>query len=108
MTAVDSAHSPSKRLRMLGIRNATTNASVTPPAPKVSAITMSRAKPRTRLASVARPMEPSARTTWCSSARAGALTLQFRRGYGMLLGFQNAKESSRGQHEISDQTDTHE
>ena len=41
-TAVDRAPSARRRRRMLGIRKATKNASVTGPAPKASATTMSR------------------------------------------------------------------
>jgi hypothetical protein len=47
------------------MRKATKNASVTGPAPKARAMTMSRTKPSTRLASVAAPMTPTARTTPC-------------------------------------------
>jgi hypothetical protein len=67
ITAVDRAPSASRRRSMLGMRKATKKASVTGPAPKASATTMSRTKPRTRLASVAALMLPSARTTWRSS-----------------------------------------
>jgi len=62
-TAVDSAPSASRRRSIFGMRKATKNASVTGPAPKTSATTMSRANPRTRESSVAPLMEPSARTT---------------------------------------------
>ena len=62
-TAVESAPSASRRRNMFGMRNATKNASVTGPAPKTSATTMSRTNPRMRESSVAPLMEPSARTT---------------------------------------------
>lgn len=42
ITAVDSAPSPSSRRRRFGMRKATRNASVTGPAPKAWATTMSR------------------------------------------------------------------
>ena len=57
------------------MRKATKNASVTGPAPKARATTMSRTKPSTRLASVASPMTPTALTTprwtcsWASRRR---------------------------------------
>src|SRR5919197_61547 len=44
---------------------------------------MSRTKPSTRLASVAEPMEPSAPTTWRSTA-GGSLTLKSPPEYGKI------------------------
>ena len=62
-TAVDSAPSARSRRSRFGMRKATKNASVSGPAPKTRATTMSRTKPSTRLASVASPIEPTALTT---------------------------------------------
>src|SRR5436309_3836554 len=69
-TAVESAPSASRRRSMFGIRKATKNASVTGPAPKTSATTMSRTNPSTRERNVAPLMDPSARTTWRSTLMA--------------------------------------
>src|SRR5436309_5202514 len=57
---------------MLGMRNATKNASVVGPAPKTSATSMSRTNPRTRESSVATPIDPSAFRTCPSVALAFA------------------------------------
>ena len=65
---------------MLGMRKATKNASVTGPAPKALATTMSRTNPRSRLSRVAPAMPPSAWTT-CPSL---ALTLKFLGPCGMM------------------------
>ena len=78
--AVERAPSARRRRRILGIRKATKNASVTGPAPNVRATSMSRANPSTRLSSVAAPIEPSAWTT-CPSL---ALILIFRGRCGMM------------------------
>src|SRR5262245_28816770 len=99
------------------MRNATKKASVTGPAPNARAITMSRAYPRIRLASVASPMAPTALTTPCWTAsvvspRAASLTgmnsLTPRRPDGMVVcrpsaNFQEARR--RGQHAFRDQAD---
>src|SRR5262245_48700783 len=89
---------------MLGMRNATKNASVTGPAPKARATTMSRTNPSTRLTRVAPAMPPRARTT-CPSLR---LTLKFPRRYGMMHGVPDgesseSKERSRGEYEVGDE-----
>src|SRR5262245_17187665 len=93
---------------MLGMRNATKNASVTGPAPNARATTMSRTNPSTRLTSVAPAMPPSARTT-CPSVR---LTLKFPCRYGMMHGgpdeSSESKERSRGEYEVGDEADTAE
>src|SRR2546426_3093609 len=78
--AVDNAPSAKRRLRMLGMRNATKNASVTGPAPNARATIMSRTKPSRRLRRVALAIPPSARTT-CPSL---PLTLKFPRPCGMM------------------------
>jgi hypothetical protein len=65
---------------MFGILKATKKASVTGPAPKASATIMSRAKPSTRLARVAIPIEPSAPTT----CRSDELTLKTPAPSGMM------------------------
>ncbi len=56
------------------MRKATKKASVTGPAPKARATTMSRTKPRIRLRSVASPIEPTARTTPCRTSWRASLT----------------------------------
>src|SRR5262249_52548844 len=94
---------------MLGMRNATKNASVTGPAPKPRATTMSRTNPRTRLTRVAPAIPPRARTT-CPSL---ALTLKFPRRYGMMHGVPDdesseSKERSRGEYEVGDEAHTAE
>ena len=74
MNAVESAPSARRRRRRLGMRKATKKASVTGPAPKARATTMSRTNPRMRLRRVARPIEPTARTTPCRTSRCASLT----------------------------------
>src|SRR5690242_16148840 len=104
---------------MFGIRKATKNASVTGPAPKASATTMSRAKPSTRLASVAAPIAPSAprtcRSCGRSSGASGALTLKSPRRSGMMHdglrdphGRRRGKESPGGEHEVGKEADAPE
>src|SRR5437762_7250577 len=100
---------------MLGIRKATKKASVTGPAPKISATIMSRAKPSTRLARVAAPIEPSAPTTWCSGERSVALTLKSLPRSGMIHDGQRdphlrspGKESPVGEHEVGQEADAPE
>jgi hypothetical protein len=78
--AVDRAPSARSRRRMLGMRKATKNASVSGPAPKALATTMSRTNPRSRLSRVALAIPPSARTT-CPSL---ALILIFPGPCGMM------------------------
>src|SRR5712692_10162380 len=78
--AVDKAPSAKRRRRMLGMRNATKNASVTGPAPNARATIMSRTKPSRRLSRVAGAIPPNARTT-CPSL---SLTLKFPRPCGMM------------------------
>src|SRR5581483_7569482 len=108
ITAVESAPSASRRRRMFGMRKATKKASVTGPAPKTRATSMSRANPSTRLVSVAAPMEPSAPTTWCSTVR-GSVTLKSPTKYGMMHGVVHGRharpreEPSGGEHEVLDQ-----
>src|SRR5258705_4785745 len=107
--AVDRAPSARTRRRMLGMRNATKNASVTGPAPNARATTMSRTNPSTRLTRVAPAIPPRARTT-CPSLR---LTLKFPRPYGMLHGVPDgesseSKERSRGEYEVGDEARTAE
>src|SRR6266508_4090049 len=123
--AVDKAPSAKRRRRMLGMRNATKNASVTGPAPNARATIMSRTKPSRRLSRVAGAIPPNARTT-CPSL---PLTLKFSRPCGMMqrvpdidstdpvvraAGRRGAgappaearpysKERSRGEHEVGDQ-----
>src|SRR4029450_197355 len=94
---------------MLGMRNATKNASVTGPAPNARATTMSRTNPSTRLPGVAPAPPPRARTT-CPSL---ALTLKFPRRYGMMHGVPDGessqlKERSRGEYEVGDEAHTAE
>src|SRR5688572_24872641 len=84
MAAVASAPSARSLRRTFGIRKATKNASVAGPAPNARATTMSRTKPSTRLASVAEPIEPSARTTCPSTPPRGSFTLKARRDSGMM------------------------
>src|SRR6266853_7037007 len=74
MNAVESAPSARRRRRRLGMRKATKKASVTGPAPKARATTMSRTNPSTRLASVAAAMTPTARKTRCCAAGCSSLT----------------------------------
>src|SRR5262245_44157915 len=101
---------------MLGMRKATKKASVTGPAPKASATTMSRTKPSTRLARVATPMEPRAPTTWRSMAETplalseGGLTLQSPRASGMMHrgSSPSAMEDVRGEHEVGHEADAPE
>src|SRR4030095_17132429 len=107
--AGDRAPSSRTRLSMLGIRNATKNASVTGPAPKVRATTMSRTSRSTRLTRVAPAIPPRARTT-CPSL---ALTLKFPRRYGMMHGVPDSessqlKERSRGEYQVGDKGHTAE
>src|SRR5438874_6156007 len=95
---------------MFGMRNATKKASVIGPAPKARATTMSRTKPRIRLASVAAPMEPRAPTTWRSTL-GGSVTLNWSMNYGMIQRVVDARHDARvreersgGEHEVRDQT----
>src|SRR5688572_14924551 len=101
---------------MLGMRKATKKASVTGPAPKASATTMSRAKPSTRLASVAEPMAPTAPSTWRSMppapcASPAALTLNSLRACGMMQrgstthSTSDQEDSPGGEHEVGYQAD---
>ncbi len=55
--------SAKSRLSRLGMRNATKKASAAIPVPKNPAITMSRMRPKTRLARVKNPTTPAARRT---------------------------------------------
>src|SRR5688572_30713284 len=100
---------------MFGIRKATKKASVSGPAPKASATTMSRTKPSTRLARVAAPIEPRAPTTW----RSWVLTLKMPRPSCMMPdGLARAarqpqsspqrEESPSGEHEVGHEADASE
>ena len=121
MMAVDSAPSASSRRSRFGIRKATKKASVSGLAPNARASTMSRVYPRTRLASVASPMAPTARTTPARTARSPSLTppnfLTARGLDGRLVCRAHADPRSdapsdarqeahaHGQHQIRDQAD---
>ena len=63
--------SPRSLRSRLGIRKATKKASVTIPAPKKPATTMSRMNPKTRLSIVARPTMPAALATFAFSRLCG-------------------------------------
>src|SRR5579872_7392245 len=63
------APSPNRRRNRLGSFSATKNASATGPAPSIAAISMSRAKPSTRLAMVQPPTVRTPRSMGRSSAR---------------------------------------
>src|SRR5262245_38589500 len=103
---------------MFGMRKATKNASVTPPAPNARATSMSRAKPSTRLASVAAPMAPSAPTTCRSWGRSRAvsvsLTLKNLRRSGMIHGGPRDPDTTRrkeppgGEHDVGEEADPSE
>src|SRR5262245_43354039 len=112
MMAVDSAPSARSRRSRFGIRKATKNASVSGVAPKARASTMSRAYPRIRLPSVARPMVPTARTTpvrtpgSASLTRTNSLTAPDPDGNVVCRADAHLQEASaRGQYPIRDQAD---
>ena len=61
--AADNAPSPNRRRNRFGIWNATTNADLTTPVPKATAMSCSRSRPATRLIPVMAPTSAAARST---------------------------------------------